>query len=459
PRLLANTIPHAPYSLVITDLNAVNDPARVSDPCTSYVTPSISTKEWSFGYLMTHMANQSATGKTPAAFARAWLDAWRNATTVNGDPVAPPVVQSPGFGWDSPANISVPEYILRTWTRASRMRSDGTLDPNPNPALKMEKAPFRLLAIVNRPDLRKNSFFGEGSAGELRFVFGVLDSDPAHSPWGSHCRPLDTPLSQSDFRNTTVILEYAVDKSTQSAILDWARAWRDLTLLGPAENPGYRDLLQSLTDSVVRAGAGAVKNRANGSALIRLRTNESVDSVNWHLREFAIDNSTRFLAPRTIKQTPAGRFNGSSLLRQYINSNSSAIIAETNVVPNSFGGQSFLGGKAINQSGGVFWNASGISNPEARHKFSLNTCNGCHSVETGTFFAHIMSRHWEEEAPLSGFLSGIDPNSGAPMQAADPVNGQIRSFNEFERRVNDMATLLYGSSFAALSFQPTTRTD
>jgi hypothetical protein len=35
---------------------------------------------------------------------------------------------------------------------------------------------------------------------------------------------------------------------------------------------------------------------------------------------------------------------------------------------------------------------------EVRHERSLNTCNGCHSAETNTHFAHVMSRAWDPRA-------------------------------------------------------------
>lgn len=452
---LANTIPYAPWSLVVTDLAVVNDPGRVSDPCKSRVSPSSATLEWSFGYLMTHMANQAVTNKTPAEFAKAWLSAWKTPFTLNGDPVSPPLLEPGNFGSDSPENVSVAAYVEKMWTQASRQLPNNRLDPNPNPALKLEKAPFRLLAIVNRYDKRKNSFFGEGSAGELRFVFGVLDSAPDRSPWGSPCGALFGPMNWPDaaFKNSTVIFEYAVDKATQSLIKDWARAWRDLTLAGPPSNSAYRTALQTLTDSVVKAGVGKVKGRANDSALIRIRTNESVDAVNWRLREFRISSSSKFLVPDTVKQTPAHGFSldDSKVLAQYVNTNATSIEAELNKVPNSYLSGPFLGAQAFNRSGGTFWNSFWINAPQARHKFSLNTCNGCHSTETGTAFAHIMSREWGEEAPLSGFMTGID--------VSDPVTGEVRHMSQFDDRVNDMSSDLYGTTFQAIGSRPSSSAD
>lgn len=465
--------PTARMSLVITHLGVVNDLERVSDPCTSFVSPSATTSEWSFGYLMNHMANTSTTGVSADTFARSWLDNWRNTKTINGDTVTPPRLSQ---------GLSVPQYVLNEWIRASRMRSNGSLDPNTNPPLKMEKAPFRLLAIVYRPDLRKNRFFGEGLAGELRFVFGVLDQNPTRSPWGQPCRPMDIPTLLQDFKNQTVILEYAVDKSREADVRSWAKEWNDLASFWDwstdAPTATYRTKLQGLTDRVVRAGIGGA-NRANRSALIRIRTNETADRLEWRLREFRIGpksatascspaNGTCVPVPDTVKQTPRAIRNGTTLLGNYINANFSAVLSETHKVPTTYSGSTFLGGQAINPGSSndinEYWRAPNLVGDAQmvslmRQRFSLNTCNGCHTAETGTHFAHIPSRLWDEESLLSRFMKGGDPENdpSLPFVVTDPATGEERRFNEFARREQDLFDLITQSSAAAMMFQPTTR--
>ena len=49
-------------------------------------------------------------------------------------------------------------------------------------SLDMAKSPFRLLAIVNRLDLRKTDSAGEFHAGEGRFVFGLVDVEAGCMP-------------------------------------------------------------------------------------------------------------------------------------------------------------------------------------------------------------------------------------------------------------------------------------
>jgi hypothetical protein len=81
-----------------------------------------------------------------------------------------------------------------------------------------------------------------------------------------------------------------------------------------------------------------------------------------------------------------------------------------------------------------FWNAPGILNPEARHKFSLNTCDGCHGAETQTSFLQVFPRFPGQESSLSGFMTGID--------VFDPVSGQIRRLNDLGRRNADLKALV-----------------
>ena len=76
------------------------------------------------------------------------------------------------------------------------------------------------------------------------------------------------------------------------------------------------------------------------------------------------------------------------------------------------------------------WCAPGITNPEARHKFALNTCNGCHSSqETNTAFLMVFPRAPGQEARLSPFLTGTT--------TFDPVTGP-RVLNDLRRRNLDM---------------------
>ena len=98
-------------------------------------------------------------------------------------------------------------------------------------------------------------------------------------------------------------------------------------------------------------------------------------------------------------------------------------------MPEQFLGAPFLGGGVLNDAFTV-WRAPGINNNEARFHFGLNTCNGCHSIETGTRFLQISPRFPGNEAFLAGFLTGIT--------VPDPITRQPRTFNDLARRRADL---------------------
>src|SRR5690606_703542 len=104
------------------------------------------------------------------------LSTWLTDQSVNGHVV--------------PARAGMQELVLSDWPRV-----DGALD--------LSRAPVRLLAIVNRLDLRD---VADGHAGEGRFVFGVTDSSGAPTEF-------------------TLILEYALPASSSADVLDWANRW------------------------------------------------------------------------------------------------------------------------------------------------------------------------------------------------------------------------------------------
>ena len=334
---------------------------------------------WTFGRLMEEMAPDldSAPDMVEQLFGT-----WLTRGTLNTFTV--------------PARPSIQNQVLDSWPRSS----NGKLD--------LARSPLRLLAIVNRVDLRD---VAAGHAGEGRFVFGVL---------GAGGFPMEF----------TMILEYHLPASTNADALDWANAWHALGAQ-PFPSEAYNAALQAVTTRFTRRNAAP--SLVNGSALSRLRSNEIALSSPWELREFALSPTTHFLEESTLALTPDLSFNGGSTLAAFINANASAIIAETHTVPASFEGAPFLGGAVFNNLDA--WRAPGIIDNEARHHFSLNTCNGCHSTqETGTAFLQINPRALRSEAQLSGFLTGIS--------VADPVTFVPRKFNDLARRNDDLAQLI-----------------
>src|ERR1700674_287093 len=357
-------------SLLINDVSVVQDKTRTYDGCSA----SGSMGKRTFGDLMQQMANQAATGTDPSAFVASWLQTWMSNQTVNG--------------FTSAQRTQINNLVIQPWIT----RSGG-----PGHPLDLALAPFRLLAIVNRLNLRSAGVYGGGNAGEGRFVFGVMDSS---------CNP----------RPFTVIFEYGIPKAGCFSVRNWAQQWEHLSslTLGTA---AFNAALEAITDQFTAAGANPAK--VGGTTLDQLRTDEIALTFPWELREFhevPLSGSQVQLQQVVVKQTTESSLNGATVLGDYINANQAQIQKNTYDVPTQFPpGQGFLGASSINQQD--VWNASNIAvnttsvppvsttlNP--RHFFALGTCNGCHGRETATPFLHIANRAAGSPAGLSGFLTG-----------------------------------------------------
>lgn len=381
-------------SVFVTAPSVVEDPLRTYDPCSNMGTKM---GPWTFGFLMTQLANSSATGVSPSRFVLNWLLSYTHTQTVNGGPL--------------PAKPNMDAFIHH-WLVQSGGLADSTLD--------LSIAPFRLLAIVNRLDLRSNTgYLGRGgNAGEGRFVFTGLDSN---------CTPM----------LFTVIFEYGVNKTICPEIKAYAQQWYNLKDLAVG-SATYNVALQAITDQFTLANTNPAK--PNGSSLDQLRTNEIQFGTPWELREFNIDPATHLLFNTTVKQTMQTKFNRSALLDSYMVQHAGAIKSNTDIVPLLFRfhgrDTAFLGGVAPEPP--LFWARQVVTlftNDTVREMLSLNTCNGCHNIETGTGFQHVTPNGFGSPAGLSGFLTGTTVLDPAEIPGT-------WHFADLQRRAQDLAELV-----------------
>ena len=389
-----------PKSLMITNLNVVEDPSRTWNPVTH---SGLKTGAWTFNNIINQMVNKAVTGKTATEFVLAWLQTWDINTPLNGD--------------NADARLGV-DAIISNWKQRSLAQG------LPADSFDMAEAPFKLLAIVNRVDLRQAVGYGGGNAGEGRFVFGVMNSNT-------------TTVFNSAMR-FTVIFEYGVNKTGCKAVQKWGQQWYDLHSMTLGD-PTYNAALQAITDQFVNANTNPAK--PNGSSLNQLRTDELAIGSPWQLREFNIDSTTHLLKLVTVKKNPrntAGNsLNNSALLASFINTNCADILANNYDIPDAVSGQPFLGATSLNNNGpGDVWNATlTCADPvTTRRIFSLNTCNACHGGETQTAFTHVDVASFGSTAGLSGFLSGITIN--------DPVSGTPVTFSDLDDRANKLQSLV-----------------
>lgn len=401
-------------ALTVTDPSVVNDSSRTFNPCINKGTAG---GAWTFGKLITDMAATS--GITPENFMLNWLNTWNSDQTVNSDVIT------------KRTNINT---IINNWH---------TLCGGPAAPLNVNKAPFKLLAIVNRFDLRSGGAYGGGNAGEGRFVFCATDAN---------CNP------QSFF----VIFEYGVNKTTCASIHAYAQEWINLASL-PFPSPAYNIALQHITDQFAKAGTNPSK--PNGSSLDQLRTNEfALGILPWELREFHINPTTHSLFNVTVKREPQIPFNGRGGVNtaavdsfgEFVNANMRDVINDKMELPDNLSVSGtptpFIAGKAHTLDPSSFhWDAletSGtghIINDTARFHISLNTCSGCHGGEanTGTFTQVGLPVSPGGPAHLSSFLTGNPAFSNSPFLVSDRANRPAGSpiqwpFNDLERRGRDL---------------------
>jgi len=404
-------------SLMITDTDVKRDPLRTFDICSTGT--GTAKGKWTFNHLMTQMAIGS--GKSAAAFTRDWLRQWEVNQTVNSFTI--------------PARTDVTRLIVNPWPKVPVF----PWFPWGPKQLDMTKAPFRLLAIVNRVDLRQNLVYGGGSAGEARFIFEAIDRSP-DANGAIQCKPM--PF--------TVIFEYGIHKNSCSEVKAWGKQWYDLRALAPSTT-AYRDALETITEQFVPAGSNPAQ-LPNHNALSQLRTNERAIGRPWELREFTLASSGS-LVSGTVKREPDMSFHDTDKLVDWINNNAIAVAAGTHSVPDVFpDGTRFLGARAPipNDNTSFFWDRGrDITTANARQQFSLGTCSGCHTGETKTVFTHVTPvASLPQAPPLSGFLTGInvlDPDVG-------DTDNTTRNYNDLLRRALDLDGLVNSACIRQIVF-------
>src|SRR4051794_20374862 len=98
-------------SLLVRHPAITDNATRTTNPCLERaqgVAPGGTSRVWSFGHLMTQMAN----GRDPSVFAHNWLANWGLTTRVNGDPLMALHTREDGS--------TLPKRIFDAWQRASR---------------------------------------------------------------------------------------------------------------------------------------------------------------------------------------------------------------------------------------------------------------------------------------------------------------------------------------------------
>jgi hypothetical protein len=244
------------------------------------------------------------------------------------------------------------------------------------------RAPFRLLAVVNRTDLAEQ-LAPESPAGEARLVY-TLTAGPGDDP----SRPA-LPL--------TVIFEYSLGRARNAA--EWARDFHALAALPSAER------LQAL-ETLARSFIDAEDASPDAPSLSQIRVNDGRGGVPV-LHELAVEEGA--LRRRGLRNTPRPELAVTQELAAFVRDNAAAISAGTHRVPTQWLASSAAVGR-------VTWLAPG--DPELERSFSRATCSGCHGADgPGAEGFHVAATS-SGQVVLSSFLTDEDlPRRSAVMRA------------------------------------------
>jgi hypothetical protein len=281
---------------------------------------------WSFRRVVEAL---TPAGTTPSDYVKVWLESWVRTQRINSFEVVPrPQVES---------------IVLCPWLqRRAENGCDADCKSCQAEELDLDQAPFRLLAIVNRIDLRRLDH-DVAPAGEGRLVFGLVR--------GAGDDPAAAPLRM------TAIFEFAYPTLEGQTARDWAERWHALG--AESSDESFKQSLQAITDDFVSA-----------ESLRQIRTNERDLEWRWELRQF-VHGANGLPVPAVTSNTPDASLNSSSPLRDYLLANRAGVLSEAEQMP-----PRLLGGAT---PGDLVWRVN-VDEP-LRKAFANQTCNGCHMTE------------------------------------------------------------------------------
>jgi hypothetical protein len=308
-------------TLLIRDLSVVGETTATNRP-------------WVFSSLFA----RAVAPAEPESALKGWLEEWTVKKSVNGYPLRSRSIGS----------------LISLWPKSTRFN------------LIPEKAPFRLAAIVMRPDLVE----GNLRKPEIRFIYSGYNRRVGKS----------IPF--------TIIFEFELlgAEVDSHGVPRWAHTLIQLQSL-PWGDP-FNNALQEATEQLT-------------GRLLQVRTNEFYLDSPWELREFHPDkNGYLRLAPTA--QTPDWSLQNS-------NHSDFKIWAEAHrdqVLKGTYNlSKHFLGGSAPLPNEGFSWLRNLGWEESLRLGVSKNTCNGCHGGDTNTRFTHIAPRENGARSKISDFLN------------------------------------------------------
>jgi hypothetical protein len=245
---------------------------------------------------------------------------------------------------------------------------DATCSQCTSEHLDLSRAPFRLLAIVNRLDLAETTSGCNPGASEARLVFVAL-------------RPgTSSPLSFN------AIFEYGANGTVAGDPMEW----RALGSLGGA---AYAAALERVTRSVTDLPVSALK---------QVRTSENLGTArgtSWELRQFELAEGV--LVPSALTNTARDAVDGTTQLADHVEAHFAQISQGDNAITSE------LRTAVSTMPRADFRWTDPRGDSSMIDLFGLSTCNGCHAGHRGDTtvlpFSHIGSNELGETV-VSRFL-------------------------------------------------------
>ncbi len=298
---------------------------------------------WSFRHLVEALA---APGDAQA-FVATWLASWQSTSTA------------PAQG--SLALLPRPDVrseLVCPWLRLTPANGcDETCAHCTSETFDLARAPFRLLAIVNRLDLAETPQGCKDDAAEVRFVF------VATTPGASTTLPFN------------VIFEYGANGANGAEAAD-PRAWHGLASLADERYAGTLErIMRSVTD-------------LPHPSLKQLRTSENLGTsrgTSWELRQF--ERGDTGLAASALTNTARDAVDDTPALADHVNAHFSEITSGDNAITSDLRA-------AFSTMPRADFRWTTPDGPSSMvDLFGLSTCNGCHAGHRGDTtvlpFAHI----------------------------------------------------------------------
>jgi hypothetical protein len=440
-------------SLMVKDLSVVEDLTRTYDPLPP--TRGNENGVWSFGKLIAGIAGKS-NPEDALQFTVNWVDTKlfsAASNSLSGDSCRERALARATFirAWLTNSGVKLPPAGIPSDWRSK---------------VKVSRFPVRLMAIINRLDLRGNLAFSLSNVGEGRFVFCFADSNK-NGAFGGTVDGLGT---------MTFILEYGLPLKDCDSVEDYVKGW--FMLKDQAWGAAFNQKLQALTDQFT--ARNAAPERQNGSALNHLRTTEFLQSAkmapvngrDWEIRDFELSSGAlEYTWNVSPGKEPGSIWNGPRsvpLLRELVTFVNGIDFSKDFNVPDKL--RAIAAPMPVlnvqGRNNGLIWVGSSakdeVMKPVHRREFSLQTCTGCHSAETRiTPFVHVRPRSRGAMTSFSSFMVGPSPSANPTQMSlvVDPVAGTAlppKQFNDALRRAIDLADLFF--NFKCESSDPFTPT-